>query len=54
MAAYIAAELAGVLPYTSGPLQFSTAAAIVGTTIYLIGFAVSFLLPEPRPEALDK
>ena len=50
MAAFIAAELAAVLPYESGPLQFSTAAAIVGTTIYLLGFASSFLLPEPRHE----
>ena len=32
------------------PLKFSIAAAIVGTTIYVIGFVVSFALPEPKGE----
>jgi hypothetical protein len=32
------------------PLKFSIAAAIVGTTIYVIGFLASFWLPEPTGE----
>jgi MFS family permease len=54
MAAYVAAELAGVMPYSTGPLQFSSAAAIVGTSVYVLGFLASFWLPEPKPEAMDK
>jgi MFS family permease len=53
MAAFVAAQLAGALPYTSGPLQFSSAAAIVGTVICAIGLVASFFLPEPRPEAFE-
>jgi MFS family permease len=37
-------------PILKGALQFSTAAAIVGTTIYVIGLVVSFWLPEPKAE----
>jgi hypothetical protein len=36
------------MPYPDKPLQFSTTAAIVGTTIYVIGLAASFFLPEPH------
>jgi len=47
-AAAVSSLVAGLLPYKSAPLQSSSAAAIVGTTICLIGLAASFLLPEPR------
>ena len=50
-AAAVTSLLAGRLAYDSAPLQFSSAAAIVGTTICLIGLAASFLLPEPAPDA---
>jgi hypothetical protein len=53
MAAWVAAELATRLPYPSSPLQFASAAAIVGTSVYLIGFATSFWLPEPDPNAAE-
>jgi MFS family permease len=46
-AAAVTSLVAGLLPYESAPLKFSTAAAIVGTAICLVGLAVSFLLPEP-------
>jgi hypothetical protein len=46
--------VAGVLPFETSPLQFSAAAAIVGTSVYVIGFLASFWLPEPKPEAMDK
>lgn len=52
-AAAITSLLAGGMPYESAPLKFSSAAAIVGTVICLVGLAVSFLLPEPAGEIDD-
>jgi MFS family permease len=51
-AAAVTAFVATSMPYgeTEGPLKYSTAAAIVGTTIYVIGFLASFWLPEPSGE----
>jgi hypothetical protein len=46
-AAFVATKVAGVMPYELPAMKFATAAAIVGTTIYVIGFAASFFLPEP-------
>jgi hypothetical protein len=54
MAAWVAAELSKLMPYDSGPMQFAAAAAIVGGTVYLIGLAASFFLPEPDPQALQE
>jgi hypothetical protein len=34
-------------PYENGALRIATAAAVVGSTIYLIGIIASFALPEP-------
>jgi len=53
-AALVTWSLSGVLPYKGGPLQFSTAAAIVGTTIAVIGFIASFWLPEPHPKGAEE
>jgi hypothetical protein len=57
-AALITWSLSGLLPFpdgpTKGPLQFSTAAAIVGTSIALIGLAASFLLQEPSEKAIEE
>jgi len=49
-AAAATGTLAAYLPFENGALQFSTAAAIVGTTIYVIGLVASFFLPEPKGE----
>jgi MFS family permease len=49
-AAAVTSLVAGLMPYESAPLKFSTAAAIVGTTICLIGLVASFFLPEPRSD----
>jgi MFS family permease len=49
-AAAITAAIATALPYALPALKFSTAAAIVGATIYVIGFIASFWLPEPTGE----
>ncbi len=38
-------------PALRSGLQYSTAAAIVGTSIYLIGFVASFFLPEPSGDS---
>jgi hypothetical protein len=46
-AAAVTSLVAGLLPYESAALKFSSAAAIVGTAICLAGLAVGFLLPEP-------
>ena len=42
--------VAGWMPYESSPLKFSTAAAIVGTAICLVGLAVGFFLPDPKAD----
>ena len=49
-AAAITSLIAGLMPYDSSPLKFSAAAAIVGTTICIVGLIVGFLLPEPSGE----
>jgi MFS family permease len=51
-AAFITAQLSKLMPYEAAPMKFATAAAIVGTTIYVIGLIASFWLPEPDPEKL--
>jgi hypothetical protein len=51
-AAAVTAQLSKIMPYEAAPLKFATAAAIIGTTIYLIGLAASFWLPEPDPDIL--
>lgn len=53
-AAALAAWVASLMPYPTSPLQFSAAAAIVGTAVYILGFANSFLLPEPKSGTIDK
>ena len=54
-AAALAAYVAGLMPYATSPLQFSAAAAIVGTSVYVIGFFASFFLPEPQlPELHER
>lgn len=47
-AAAVTSIVAGLMPYESAPLKFSSAAAIVGTAMCLIGLIAGFFLPEPR------
>lgn len=47
-AAAVTSLVAGLMPYESAALNFSSAAAIVGTAICLVGFVAGFLLPEPK------
>jgi MFS family permease len=53
-AAFVTTQVARLMPYETSPMKFASAAAIVGTTIYLIGFAASFWLPEPDPKKLHE
>ena len=53
-AAAITASVADLLPVqNNGPLQYSTAACVVGTSICLIGIIASFFLPEPNPKTIE-
>jgi hypothetical protein len=51
-AALITWSLSSRMPYPDKPMQFAATAAIVGTTIYVIGLATSFFLPEPNPKSI--
>jgi hypothetical protein len=50
LGAAVTGGLALWMPYSNDALKFSTAAAIVGTTVYLLGLIFSFFLPEPTGE----
>jgi MFS family permease len=52
-AAAVTSLVAGLMPYESAALKFSSAAAIVGTVICLVGFVAGLLLPEPRGDMAD-
>jgi MFS family permease len=43
-------DAAGVVAPADPTVQLAYTAAVVGTFVYLVGLAVSFQLPEPRPE----
>ena len=53
-AALITTQLVGLMPGATASTRLAYAAAIVGTAAYLIGFAASFWLPEPKSEALPE
>jgi predicted MFS family arabinose efflux permease len=51
-AALLTTQLANVIFGATPPTKLAYASAVVGTAVYVIGFACSFLLPEPKSEAL--
>ena len=51
-AALVTTQLVNVMPGATPPIKLAYAAALVGTTVYVVGFAASFWLPEPKREAL--
>ena len=53
-AALVTTQLVPSMPGGTPPMQLAYAAAIVGTTVYVIGFATSFFLPEPKEETLKQ
>jgi hypothetical protein len=51
-AALVTTQLVTLMPGATAPVRLAYAAAIVGTTAYLIGVAASFWLPEPARDEL--
>jgi MFS family permease len=49
-AALITTQLVPAMPGQSIPVQLAYASAVVGTTVYVIGFIAGFWLPEPKRE----
>lgn len=47
-AALVTTQLVNVMPGGTGPIRLAYASALVGTSAYVIGFAASFWLPEPK------
>jgi MFS family permease len=47
-AALVTTQLVNVMPGATVPTRLAYASALVGTVVYIIGFAVSFWLPEPK------
>jgi Na+/melibiose symporter-like transporter len=52
MAALLTTNLVPSMPGATVPIKLAYAAAIVGTSAYVIGFAASFWLPEPKGQEL--
>jgi len=53
-AALVTTQLVPYMPGGSTPTQLAYACAIVGTTVYVIGFIASFSLPEPKRDELPE
>jgi hypothetical protein len=49
-AALITTQLVPFMPGATLPTQLAYACALVGTTVYIIGFVTGFWLPEPKRE----
>ena len=53
-AALVTTQLVSLMPGASAATRLAYAAALVGTVVYLIGYAASFWLPEPKREELPE
>jgi MFS family permease len=53
-AALLTTQLVKVMPGATPPTRLAYAAALVGTSVYLIGLLASFWLPEPKREELPE
>jgi MFS family permease len=51
-AALLTTQLVNIMPGASMPMRLAHAAALVGTSVYVLGFVVSFWLPEPTRQNL--
>jgi len=53
--AWVTSNLAAMefMPGTAGPQRLAYTAAIIGTTVYLVGLILSFFLPEPAEELME-
>ena len=52
MAALVTTTLVPSMPGATVPIKLAYAAAIVGTSAYVIGVIASFWLPEPKGQEL--
>jgi MFS family permease len=52
-AALVTTSLANVMPGAGPAAKLAYAAALVGTSVYVIGFIASFWLPEPKADRLQ-
>ena len=53
-AALITTQLVPFMPGAGIPTKLAYACALVGTTVYVIGFIAGFWLPEPKKEDLTE
>jgi MFS family permease len=53
-AALVTTSIVASMPGATPPMKLAYAAAVVGTTAYVIGFIASFWLPEPSQEDLPE
>jgi len=53
-AALVTTSLVASMPGATPPIKLAYAAALVGTSAYVIGFIASFWLPEPKQEQLPE
>ena len=53
-AALVTTNLVASMPGATPPIKLAHAAALVGTSAYVIGFIASFWLPEPKQEQLPE
>jgi hypothetical protein len=53
-AAFVTTTLTNVMPAATPFQKLAQAAALVAVVVYAVGLAASFLLPEPKSEALPE
>ena len=53
-AALVTTQLVPYMPGATLPTQLAYACALVGTTVYIIGFVAGFWLPEPKREEIPE
>ncbi len=53
-AALLTTQLVNFMPGATAPTRLAYAAAVVGTVAYIVGYASSFWLPEPKREELPE
>ena len=52
--AFVTTQLTNVMPGATPPTRLAYAAALVGFMVYFVGYLVSWLLPEPKGDALPE
>jgi MFS family permease len=52
--AFITTQLTNIMPGATAPARLASAAALVAVFVWVVGFACSFLLPEPKSQELPE